>query len=185
MGKKIKSWTILFFIIAIALLLKQIFSKQVSSVEDFRLLMESFGLAAPLVLTVIQAFQVVVPVLPGYLGCIVGAIAFGPWVGFLCNYVGISVGSIIAYYLGKKYGIDIVLTFFSEKQFYKWQSRIEKSKSYTWFLFLAILLPLFPDDFFCYFSGLIKMDSRKFTWIIILCKPWCIMAYSIIFGVLI
>lgn len=184
-GRKIKTWTILFFIIALALLVKQIFNEQVSSVEDFKVFMESFGWSGPLVLTLIQAFQVVVPVLPGYLGCIVGALAFGPWIGFLCNYIGISVGSIIAYYLGRKYGIDIVLTFFSEKQFYKWQKRIRKSKSYTWLLFIAILLPLFPDDFLCYFSGVIKMDSAKYTWIIILAKPWCILLYSIIFGLIV
>ena len=59
---------------------------------------------------------------------------------------------------------------------------MEKSKSYGWFLFLATLLPLFPDDFLCYFSGLVKMDKKKFIWIIILGKPWCILAYSIAFG---
>ncbi len=40
------------------------------------------------------------------------------------------------------------------------------------------------DDFTCYFSGLMKMDAKKFIWIIILGKPWCILAYSIIFGMI-
>lgn len=59
---------------------------------------------------------------------------------------------------------------------------MEKSKSYERFLFIATLLPLFPDDFLCYLSGLLKMDSRKFIWIIILGKPWCILVYSLVFG---
>ena len=29
-----------------------------------------------------------------------------------------------------------------------------------------------------------KMDRRKFIWIIILGKPWCILVYSIIFGMI-
>ena len=104
------------------------------------------------------------------------------WSGCWCNYIGISVGSIIAYFLARKYGIDLVLELFSEKVYNKWSRKVEKSKSYGWFLFLATLLPLFPDDFLCYFSGLVKMDKKKFIWIIILGKPWCILAYSIAFG---
>ena len=60
--------------------------------------------------------------------------------------------------------------------------KIQKSKSYTVILFLSILLPLAPDDFLCYFSGLINMSAKKFTAIIIITKPWCILIYSIFFA---
>ncbi len=126
----------------------------------------------------------VVPVLPGYLGCAAGAVAFGSTTGFLCNYIGISLGSIMAYFLARKYGMEIVLAMFPKKQYDKWSVRIEKSKAYDVFLFVATLLPLFPDDFLCYFSGLIKMNWKKFVWIIILGKPWCILGYSIVFGLI-
>ena len=70
--------------------------------------MGSFGVFAPAVLTIIQAGQVVVPVLPGFLGCAVGAALFGPAAGFVCNYVGICAGSIIAYFRARHYGVSIV-----------------------------------------------------------------------------
>lgn len=184
MSKKIQAWTIVGFVIVVLIFVKEFFNQRFTSVGDVQAYMQGLGIVAPLVLTVFQAFQVVVPVLPGYLGCAAGAVAFGPVVGFLCNYIGISAGSIIAYFLARRYGMDIVLAMFPQKQYDKWSKRIEKSKSYDWFLFIATLLPLFPDDFLCYFSGLIKMDSRKFIWIIILGKPWCILAYSIIFGMI-
>lgn len=182
MQKKIRIMVIAGFIIILLLFARQFFQHKFSSVEDLQNYMKGFGMAAPLVLTLFQAFQVVVPVLPGYLGCAAGAVAFGSMVGFLCNYIGISAGSIIAYFLAKKYGMDIVLTMFSKKQYQKWSGRIERSKSYERFLFVATLLPLFPDDFLCYFSGLMKMNSKKFIWIIVLGKPWCILAYSMLFG---
>ena len=47
------------------------------------------------------------------------------------------------------------------------------------------LLPLAPDDFLCYFSGLTGMSAKRFTWIIVLGKPWCILAYSLFFAYLI
>ena len=182
MAKKIKLWTTAALVTIMLILLKQFFNQKFDSVESFQNYMKGFGMAAPLILTVFQAVQVIVPVLPGYLGCAAGAVAFGSTTGFLCNYIGISIGSIISYFLAKRYGIDIILAMFPQKQYNKWSRRIEKSRSYGYFLFIATLLPLFPDDFLCYFSGLMKMDSKKFIWIIILGKPWCILAYSMAFG---
>lgn len=184
MSKRIKIWVLTGFVVIILLLVRQFFNHKIDSVQSLQNYMKGFGIAAPLILTVFQAAQVVIPVLPGYLGCAAGAIAFGSMTGFWCNYIGISLGSIAAYFLARKYGIDIVTAMFSKKQYEKWSLRIEKSKSYEWFLFIATLLPLFPDDFLCYFSGLMKMNRRKFIGIIILGKPWCILAYSIVFGLI-
>ena len=47
------------------------------SMETLRAYLESYGGWGPLILTMIQALQVVLPVLPGFLGCIVGAAMFG------------------------------------------------------------------------------------------------------------
>lgn len=92
-----------------------VFDQKFDSVESLQNYMKGFGIAAPLVLTLFQALQVVVPVLPGYLGCAAGAVAFGSMTGFWCNYVGISAGSIIAYFLARRYGMDIVLAMFPKK----------------------------------------------------------------------
>ncbi len=183
-GKQVKVWAVIGFIVILLLVVRMFFDRQFESVEALQNYMRGFGLAAPLVLLLFQAFQVVVPVLPGYLGCAAGAVAFGSMTGFWCNYIGISLGSIIAYFLARKYGMDIVTAMFPQKLYDKWSGRIEKSRSYGWFLFVATLLPLFPDDFLCYFSGLMRMNSRKFIWIIILGKPWCILAYSLAFGLI-
>ena len=151
------------------------------SVESLQAYVKGFGVWAPLALTAIQAVQVVIPILPGFLGCAVGAVLFGCWGGFWCNYIGISAGSIIAFFLARKYGAPLVQKLFPGERYKRWADRVARSRSYTWFLFLAMVLPLFPDDFFCYFSGLTEMRAKRFAWIIALGKPWCILAYSIIF----
>lgn len=153
-----------------------------SSAENFQAYMKSFGIFAPAVLTVIQAIQVILPVLPGWLGCIVGAGMFGAGGGFWCNYIGISAGSIIAFILAKRFGTELVQKMVPMEKYDKLVKWVNTKKSYTLVLFLAILLPLAPDDFLCWFSGLTGMSSRKFIWIIIIGKPWCILAYSLIFG---
>ena len=90
-----------------------------NSVETLQEYIEQFGIFGPIVLIIIQALQVVIPILPGFLGCIVGSMSFGWFVGFLCNYIGISLGSIIAFLLARKYGVKIVKSMFSKKKIRK------------------------------------------------------------------
>ena len=153
-----------------------------SSAEAFRSYLASYGAFAPIVLTLIQAMQVVLPVLPGWLGCIVGAALFGSAGGFWCNYIGISVGSIAAYFLARRYGAALVQSLMPMEKYDKLLAWVRTKKSYTLVLFLAILLPLAPDDFLCYYSGLGEMDAKKFVTIILIAKPWCILFYSIFFA---
>lgn len=173
---------LLICIAMLAVLFKAYLEGKFDSVDTLQRYVAGFGLLAPLILIVIQAGQVVIPVLPGFFGCIVGAVLFGSMGGFWCNYIGISAGSIIAFLLARKYGVKLVESMFSGEKYEKWSSWAGKSKSYTAILFLGMVLPLFPDDFFCYFSGLTKMTAKKFTTIIILGKPWCILAYSLFFA---
>lgn len=173
------------FVVIVALIfVKQFMEGKIDSVESLQHYMLTFGIFAPVILVIIQALQVVIPALPGFLGCVTGSVLFGPMGGFWCNYIGISSGSIIAYFLARKYGMDIMLLMFPKKEYEKWSMRIKKSRSYGIFLFVATLLPLFPDDFLCYFSGLVKMEKKKFIWIILLGKPWCILAYSYVVGLI-
>lgn len=153
-----------------------------SSAEQLQAYMKRFGVFAPVILTVIQAIQVIIPVLPGGLGCVVGAGMFDAAGGFWCNYIGISAGSIISFLLAKRYGVELVRKMVPMEKYQKLVDWVNTKKSYTLILFLAILLPLAPDDFLCWFSGLTGMASRRFIWIIIAAKPWCILFYSLIFG---
>lgn len=152
------------------------------SIDTLRTFISSYGIWAPLILALIQMFQVILPVLPGFMGCIVGAALFGAAEGFWINYIGISAGSIAAYWLAKRFGIQLVSKMVSMQKYEKYIERINQSKCYPVILFLSILLPLAPDDFLCYFSGLMDMSPKKFTTIIITAKPWCILFYSIFFA---
>ncbi len=145
------------------------------SVETLQQYVRGFGAFAPVILVALQALQVVVPVLPGFLG------SAG---GFWCDYIGISLGSVIAFALAKRYGTSLVQSIFPRDKYEKYSEWAGRSRSYTVLLFLGMVLPLFPDDFFCYFSGLTRKGLKKFAAIIVLGKPWCILAYSIVFGLI-
>ena len=168
--------------IVIIVMIKGWFDGCYASPEAFVQYIASYGIMGPVVLTLIQMFQVVVPVVPGMVGCAAGAILYGSIGGFLCNYIGISAGSSLAYWLAKKYGAEFVKKVTGEKAYNKYTSWIQKQKSYTWIFALMILLPLAPDDFFCYFTGLTQKTKKKFTLIILSMKPWLIMVYSLVFA---
>ncbi len=151
------------------------------SAESMRAYIKTFGLFAPLILILIQMLQVIIPVIPGFLGCIVGTGLFGALGGFLCNYIGISLGSLAAFGLSRRYGVHFVKQMLSEEKYDRYLGWITAKKCFILVLWLSILLPLAPDDFLCYFSGLTRMSLEKFTWIILLAKPWCILVYCVFF----
>ena len=141
---------------------------------------KSFGLLAPLCFILIQIVQVVLPVIPGGASCLVGVMAFGAVGGFIYNYVGLVLGSICSFLLSRKFGMSIINKLFKEKDIKKALDKINNSK-YDLIFFLIILLPGLPDDLFCYISGITKMSLKKFTLIILICKPLTLLVYSICF----
>lgn len=166
------------------MLVKAYIDGEFKTVESLQNYIQRYGALGPMMLVFVQAAQVVIPVLPGFLGCAVGSVLYGPWIGFWCNYIGISVGSVIAFFLAKKLGERLLQDLFSGNKYKKWAERAGKSRSYAVFVFLAMLLPLFPDDYICYLTGTTHMTARKFIWIVILGKPWCILAYSLGFALI-
>ena len=152
------------------------------SVDTLRTYVASYGILAPLILTLIQLLLAVLPICPSFTGCVVGAALFGAAGGFWTNYIGISAGSIAAYALAKRFGIQLVNKMIPMQKYEAYIEKINRSKSYPKLLFLAILLPMAPDNFLCYFSGLVNMPARRFITIIITAKPWCILFYSIFFA---
>lgn len=181
--KNILTFTLMFLLLLSGIfIMRGYLAGHFNSAESFRRYIESFGIFAPAILIMIQAIQVILPVLPGFLGCIVGAGMFGAAGSFWCNYIGISAGSIIAFLLARRFGAGLVRALVPMDKYQSWVEWVNTQKSYTVVLFLAILLPLAPDDFLCYFSGLTGMSVKRFTWIIVLGKPWCILAYCVLFA---
>ena len=180
--------TALIFIVIVfiifGLLAKAFMDKKFNSVESLQAYIDGYGAWGPLALTIFQLLQVIIPVLPGFLGCAAGSILFGPFVGFWCNYIGISAGSIISFFLARKFGQPLLQDLFPTGKYRRWSEWASRSKSYTAFLFMGMVLPLFPDDYFCYLTGVTKMKPLKFIWIILLGKPWCILAYCLGFSMI-
>lgn len=139
---------------------------------------KKFGLFGPIFFIFIQIVQVVFPVIPGGASCLAGVLAFGPIAGFIYNYLGLAIGSSIAYYLSKKYGLKLVRKLFNKETVDKYLGYIRVQKFDNIF-FWGILLPGLPDDLLCYVAGLSEMSFKKFLAIIMIGKPLALIMYSV------
>lgn len=152
-------------------------------VDSFQAYIDSFGILGPVMLALFQCVKAIYAVFPSTLGCIVGPALFGTWTGIICNYIGICTGSFAAFALSRKFGVSLVKQLFSEKRYEKSMKRMERwQNKYPVFLWVAILSPIAPDDFLCYFTGLTTMSFKRFAIIILTAKPFTIIVYGLIFG---
>ena len=140
--------------------------------------MKKFGIFACLFFILIQIVQVVFPVIPGGASCLAGVLAFGPVLGFIYNYIGLALGSLIAFLLSRIYGIKMVEKLFPEETINKYLKYIQNNRFPTIF-FWGIFLPGLPDDLLCYIAGLSKMSLKTFIFIILIGKPFALIFYSL------
>lgn len=132
----------------------------------------------PIIFILIQILQVVIPIIPGGISTAAGVLIFGPYAGFIYNYVGICIGSITIFLLGRRYGKPFILSMVSDKTYNKYVGWLDNQNRFEKLFALAIFLPVAPDDALCLMAGLTNISVKKYTWIILLAKPLSIFLYS-------
>lgn len=133
----------------------------------------------PCLFILIQILQVIIPIIPGGISLAAGVLLFGPVEGFIYNYVGICIGSILLFLLGRQYGRPLVVRLVSEKTYDRYIHWTENQKRFDRLFALAIFLPVAPDDALCLIASLTEMSVKKFSLIILLAKPASIYLYSL------
>ncbi len=136
------------------------------------------GAWGPVLFIIFQALQVIVPVLPGGVSGSLAMLCFGTWTGYLYSYIGVILGSCLAFWLVRRYGVKILSWLVSEQTFDKYYTKLQNSKNFTKYFAILIFLPVAPDDLLCMIAGLTKMKFRTFLIIILLGKPVSSFFYS-------
>ena len=170
--------TIIITIILVAFIIYAVKMNLLTSPEHLVLKIKEYGLIAPIIFLLIQVIQVIFPVVPGGASCLVGVLAFGPIEGFIYNYVGLTLGSIVAYLLSQNFGLPLIKKLFNNETIEKYLKYI-KTKKFEKIFFLGILFPGAPDDLLCYIAGISNMSLRKFIIMILLGKPLTLIFYSL------
>ncbi len=129
--------------------------------EDIRRFVESTGVVAPLVFILITFMQVTLIPIPSTVTILAGNYIFGPWLSFLYSYIGLIIGSMFAFWLGRKLGRPFVDWIAGDKA--KVDNLIKKLKGREIVvLFFMFFLPAFPDDLLCSIAGILPVGFGVF-----------------------
>jgi uncharacterized membrane protein YdjX (TVP38/TMEM64 family) len=123
--------------------------------------LEAWGVWAPLVFIGIQALQVVVAPIPGEVTGFLGGFVFGQWVGLTYSMVGLSLGSFLAFAVGRWLGTAVVQRLVSPEVWRRLGFVVEAEGAIL--CFVLYLIPGFPKDLLCYLFGLSPMPFWVFA----------------------
>ena len=128
---------------------------KITSVEGLREYISRAGSMAAIIYIVFCFLQVVLLPVPGSVAVAVGVAMFGPLKCALFSFIGIVIGSVVAFAIGRWIGYKAVCWIVGKDSLDKWLNKI-KGKDYL-ILSLMFLLPMFPDDVLCFVAGLSSM----------------------------
>lgn len=121
---------------------------------------KTFGPHGPLVFIGLQVLQVVAAPIPGEATGIIGGYLFGTFRGLLYSTIGLTIGSCLAFGLGRWLGHHFLRRIITPETYYKFYF-ITRSQGKL-VTFLLFLIPGFPKDFLCYILGASPLSFRIF-----------------------
>ncbi len=132
-----------------------------ASRAGFEQWIDGFGALGPLMFIGLQAFQVIIFLIPGEVPQIAGGYLFGAWGGIGYSLIGITLGSAFNFYLARFLGVSFVEGLFKPNQVEKFESIISSPRARVGF-FLFFVIPGIPKDILCYLAGLSRMGFLAF-----------------------
>ncbi len=152
-------------LILIALFLIYIYKKiglKDLTVDSLRNFIESKGIVAPLIFIIVTFAQVTLIPIPSTITVLTGNLLFGPWLSFLYSYIGMILGSLFAFFLGKKLGRKFINWIAGDIETVdKYLLKLKgKEKIVIFFMFL---FPFFPDDLLCSIAGILPITFFEFS----------------------
>ena len=186
MKKKTKqAWPLILLVVLLCVggglfLWRSGFFEAVSSQESLRAYIQAFSPYSHLCFFLIQLLSVVLAPIPSNITALAGGVLFGTWLSFGMTFAAVALGSVLVFVLARGLGREAVSRFVGRKMSEKYREVIQSKTDI--FLVLAFLFPFFPDDVLCILAGLTQIPLRRFAAIVLLTRPWGLLAASALGG---
>ena len=128
--------------------------------EQTKAFVESFGTGAPVVFIIIQILQVLLAPFPGEATGFIGGFLFGATKGFLYSSIGLTVGSLINFIIGRFLGKRFVRKLIPPAHLERMDNLVKHQGVIV--LFALFVFPGFPKDYLCLFLGLSAIPLKIF-----------------------
>jgi uncharacterized membrane protein YdjX (TVP38/TMEM64 family) len=129
--------------------------------EFLRNTLQAWGPLAPVIFILVQALQVVMAPIPGEVTGLLGGYAFGLRLGFVYSTVGLTIGSLFAFWVGRRLGGPFVRRLVSPRIWDQMGFIVEAEGAVL--CFIIYLIPGLPKDIVCYLFGLSPMPFWVFA----------------------
>ena len=123
--------------------------------------LREWGVLAPVIFVGLQTLQVIIAPIPGELTGILGGYLFGEWVGLFYSTIGLTLGSVAAFAVGRWLGAHYVQKLVSPDIWRKMGFIVEAEGAIL--CFVIFLIPGLPKDMTCYLFGLSPMPFWVFA----------------------
>ena len=128
--------------------------------EQIKSFVTSFGRGAPVVFIIIQILQVLFAPFPGEATGFIGGFLFGAIKGFCYSSIGLTVGSLINFTIGRFLGKRFVRKLIPPAKLERMDSIVKRQGVIV--LFGLFVFPGFPKDYLCLFLGLSAIPLKVF-----------------------
>lgn len=143
----------------------------INSVDKIRGLILSLGFWGRLAFVFLQFLQVTFLPIPSAVSTLAGVLVFGPLQASLLSLSGIMLGSVLAFWLGRRFGRKLVSFMVGEETCHKWTNFLTNAK---YSFVVMMILPIFPDDILCLVAGLTDMSWLFFVVTNLISRPLAI-----------
>ena len=165
-----------------------------------------FGIWGPLAYGIFQAFQVIIPLIPGGVTVPAGVLMLRIKKATVISSISIIIASIAAFMLARRYGWQLISNVTTRDQYEtarEWLKNIEKDQpikkqsspvikrmkhlvqrlndnrvGLNTLVIITMTVPGFPADLLCYIFGLTKVRTKDFMIIMLIVKPINLLLYG-------
>ena len=128
--------------------------------EKIQGIIKAAGPLAPLIFILLQVLQVVFAPIPGEATGFIGGFLFGVPLGFLYSTIGLTVGSVLAFLIGRWLEEHYVVRWVPREILDKFDLLMERQGALI--SFILFIFPGFPKDYLCFILGLSRMPLKLF-----------------------
>ena len=169
---------ILFVFLAVGMyvLLRTGFMEVMRDEGSFQAYIERAGGWMTALFILLQFLQVVILPIPSTVTVVAGAALFRPFWGSVYSLIGIVLGSLAAFLIGRYAGTKVVSWLVGKETLDKWLKKIKGKDKLL--LTAMFLLPVFPDDILCFVAGFSSMSIWYFLTVIFISRVLAIFTTS-------
>lgn len=156
-------------IVGAGMIIKSHILDAVSDVEELKALIVGYGTAGKLIFILLEFLQVTFVPIPSTVVTAAGATLYSMWEALLLSCIGLWLGSLLAFFLGRTFGVKLVKWVIGDEMLIKYNNFVKgKDKAMLVYMFI---FPIFPDDVLCMIAGLTTMSYPGFILVQLISRP--------------